>query len=505
MSRQSETLPLRRLLLAILFAVLAPAAVAEDWQTVESHWYAIDLEGEHAGWAHFILEKDGERFRSTSDQFLSIRRGPDDVVKAAMTVRYIEAADGTPERIELSRTLSNEEERRTWQFEGDSIAETTRQAGRERTRTLPKPAGTWLMPRAASEYESARRAAGVDTIRFRELEVDSGLRVVDVVMTRHGEEKATVDRRTIPVEVWRSERRHDGRITSTQTLWISEDDVLVRAEEQLGGLSLAMRLTSRTDATEGIGDGPEILVRTFVRPDRRIHGAHRTTSATYLLRLKDGDPPDLPSAGVQRVETTENGAVRVRLDLSSPVDADPDASTDETYLSSSPLVDTSDPVILEFVEHALDGVDGSASDRARALHEAVHRWVARKGLQSAFASASETVRSRAGDCSEHAVLLCAALRTEGIPARVASGLIYADSFVGQRHIFGWHMWTQALIDGRWIDLDATLPQPFSAAHILTGTSSLDDGALDDDLTSVVSLMGNLEIEVVDVGYEAAPR
>jgi len=78
MSRQSETLPLRRLLLAILFAVLAPAAVAEDWQTVESHWYAINLEGEHAGWAHFILEKDGERFRSTSDQFLSIRRGPDD-------------------------------------------------------------------------------------------------------------------------------------------------------------------------------------------------------------------------------------------------------------------------------------------------------------------------------------------------------------------------------------------------------------------------------------------
>ena len=39
------------------------------------------------------------------------------------------------------------------------------------------------------------------------------------------------------------------------------------------------------------------------------------------------------------------------------------------------------------------------------------------------------------------------LRADGIPARVASGLVYADGFLGSRDIFGWHMWTQALIDG----------------------------------------------------------
>ena len=99
------------------------------------------------------------------------------------------------------------------------------------------------------------------------------------------------------------------------------------------------------------------------------------------------------------------------------------------------------------------------------------------------------------------MLLCAMLRAEEIPARVAVGLVYADEFLGHRDIFGWHMWTQALIDGRWVDLDATLGRRYHAAHVLTAVSSLAQGGIDATFASTLMLMGNLQIDVIDVGYE----
>jgi hypothetical protein len=62
------------------------------------------------------------------------------------------------------------------------------------------------------------------------------------------------------------------------------------------------------------------------------------------------------------------------------------------------------------------------------------------------------------------------------------------------------MWTQALIDGKWVDLDATLPVRYNAAHVLTGTSSLADGLLAADMASIIQLIGNIDIEVLEVEH-----
>jgi transglutaminase-like putative cysteine protease len=140
------------------------------------------------------------------------------------------------------------------------------------------------------------------------------------------------------------------------------------------------------------------------------------------------------------------------------------------------------------------GADASTAMQAEAARDAVFRWITDKGLATAFASATETVRERAGDCSEHGVLLAAVLRAQGIPARVASGLVWMDRIES----FGWHMWTQALIDGAWVDLDATLPVPFTVGHILVATSALEDGDGQRQLMALLGLLGNLDIEIVRV-------
>jgi hypothetical protein len=62
--------------------------------------------------------------------------------------------------------------------------------------------------------------------------------------------------------------------------------------------------------------------------------------------------------------------------------------------------------------------------------------------------------------------------------------------------FGWHMWTQAFINDAWVDLDATLPVPYSIGHVLVSTSPLEDGAIWKlEEVKQASLIGNLEIIV----------
>ena len=159
------------------------------------------------------------------------------------------------------------------------------------------------------------------------------------------------------------------------------------------------------------------------------------------------------------------------------------------------------------------------------LRDLVHSHISSKHLSTAYASASETARTGSGDCTEHAVLLAALLKARGIPARVCHGLVYveqggsaisgeasadatesatvsADGTMASTDAaegavttgqFGWHMWSQALVDGRWLDLDATLHVPFSVGHVLVGTSSMSDKEAHNNHMQMAALIGNLEV------------
>ena len=67
--------------------------------------------------------------------------------------------------------------------------------------------------------------------------------------------------------------------------------------------------------------------------------------------------------------------------------------------------------------------------------------------------------------------------------------------------FGWHMWTQALVNGRWMDLDATLHVPYSVGHVLVGTSSMSDKEAHNNHMQMAALIGNLEIDLLDYSHE----
>jgi transglutaminase-like putative cysteine protease len=120
--------------------------------------------------------------------------------------------------------------------------------------------------------------------------------------------------------------------------------------------------------------------------------------------------------------------------------------------------------------------------------------VVQKDFTQAFATAAEVARSREGDCTEHAVYLAALARARGIPARVAVGLVYITS----AQAFGYHMWTEVWIDGRWIPVDATLGQGgIGAGHLKLADSNLAGATAYGSFLPVVQVIGRIQVAVIE--------
>jgi hypothetical protein len=125
---------------------------------------------------------------------------------------------------------------------------------------------------------------------------------------------------------------------------------------------------------------------------------------------------------------------------------------------------------------------------SRKLMTWVHDHIEKRPVIS-VPSAMEVLRTRTGDCNEHATLLTALLRAVGVPSRLSVGIVY---FRGK---FYYHAWTEAFL-GRWVSMDATLNQmPTDATHIRLVTGGLDRQM------EIIGLIGKLRLEVLDVGYQ----
>ena len=342
---------------------------------------------------------------------------------------------------------------------------------------------------------------------------------------------------------------------------------------------------------------PELVYTMFVTMSSPIPDVYEARMVQLAVRVKGDKKPEsfeLPSGGFQRVVPIDEdkNQLHVTIDLQDPQKATAAELVDPEYRAPSAMVDSSDEVVIE-LSHQVDaalrkegfrlpkGKDKDLPPRTQlaltyALRDLVHSHISSKHLSTAYASASETVRTGSGDCTEHAVLLAALLKARSIPARVCHGLVYveqggsaisgmsegggaeanADSDdLGERVVrtevkadgsaaagknaggnaadaaaaevphpatdavaaanaekarkanpeargqFGWHMWSQAMVNGRWIDLDATLHVSFSVGHVLVGTSSMSDKEAHNNHMQMAALIGNLEIDLLGFSHE----
>jgi hypothetical protein len=355
--------------------------------------------------------------------------------------------------------------------------------------------GDFLTPRAASALVAARHEAGAAEIGFRAIDVQSGLSVAEIVMTRgavDGARTRYATRNSLVPVVGSELLDAEGRSVETTVDFPGLGEFRSRLADKAAA-DLAYEAATF-----------DLLVGTFVKT-AAIARYDEVSRLVFTVRADADGGVDLPSEGAQVARRIDARTQRVEVDVmrgSAPAAGD---ATDERWLRATELLDFKSEPVRGLLAKAKLPKDGDAYRDAEALRRLVFRHLRRKDLATAFGSASEAARTQGGDCTEHAVLLAALLRAKGIPSRVASGLVYVPAMAGQGPGFGWHLWTQALVgapDGGkervWLDLDATLGgggRGYHAAHILVATSDLAGGATDPAFARAVGMIGGVAIEL----------
>eukprot|EP00299_Pterocystis_sp_00344_P000617 c101_g2_i1.p1 GENE.c101_g2_i1~~c101_g2_i1.p1 ORF type:complete len:514 (-),score=124.77 c101_g2_i1:335-1687(-) len=298
-------------------------------------------------------------------------------------------------------------------------------------------------------------------------------------------------------------------INFTET-FSSTCDVMVKmtVDSQFGLMETTVTdQTTALGTLSGTGPLPELVYSTSVPLAKPITNIFQKSKLKLRIRTKSGEPFNLPSSGYQHVTVGDNGELTVLIDLSAtPVVAPEEDLKDPAFLEASAMIDKDDPIISSIASAVVKA--SKCADRiacVRAIQQGAKRHFAVSNLATGFASATEAARTKKGDCTEHAVLLAALLRAQGYPARVCSGLVYTETQFARvntdgsssvKAALGWHMWSQALVNGAWIDLDATLPVHFHVGHVLASCTALSDSSAHLDSIKLVNLIGNLEIDVI---------
>jgi hypothetical protein len=486
-----------RLLLGIAAILWSGVALADDYE----RWYRIELAGQHAGYMHSSRRTADERIISTSHTSFTIGRGAA-TVSISMESMFVERISGEPVSMTRVERLGNLPTTTEYTFKGGELHIRSSQADQVTDSVRPLPEGAWLTPAATESYLRQRLAAGADHIIVRTIDPLSG--PDPQTYTRSGIMRETIEVLGNPVEVFRCSTVSTAAPGVESVEYLDARGVPVRLTTQMMGIPFVVTLAERGAAVAVGGQlPPELMARTFIKPSRRIRSPRTTTRAEYVLSLADGEMPPLPATGVQRVERLDDRRYRVVVDTTSPQPADAAAAADAGFLEASSMLNTQDPRIIELVGRATAKAGDGKAARAEAMRRFVYGYIRDKDLDVGFATASEVARSRRGDCTEHGVLLAAMLRADGIPSRVVSGLIYADRFAGEQHIFGYHLWTQALLEieegSVWVDLDSTLPEAhFDATHIALMLSPLRDGETVTSLSAMVPIIGRLEINIESI-------
>jgi len=504
--------------LLVLLSLSLPC-VSDDAKAFEPYeaWYVLKLGGQKAGHMHAALKLEDGKIVNETAMILAIKRGETEL-RIEQSSRFVETTDYEPLSVKSAMKLALMATEQEIDFTGDQWTVTAKNAGQQTQTKVDPPDVDWLTPGGMAAYLKEAIDKGDKEISVTTLDPSMGTTPVTIKMTRGETKDIEVFGRVTPATLWTTTLTNAPGIEIQQ--WTDDTGQPVKQMIPLmPGMEIEMLLADK-DLALAEFDAPEMLAASFIKPDKPIKNPRKLKRAVFDVTLEDlkekiGD--GIPNAGFQKTEWVDNDTLRIEIDLSKP--ATPiGTDNDVAYLNATSMLNFKDKKVKEVMRSALKEQDfillgekglRNATPLAESLRNKVRTHIEAKDLSVGFASASETARTKQGDCTEHACLLAAVLRGAGIPSRTVTGLVYADQFAGERGIFGFHMWTQAWIrpdggdKGYWLDLDAAMPgqvDGFDATHIALSTSAMKDGESFNEMVTLLPLMQGMEIKIVETEW-----
>jgi hypothetical protein len=251
-----------------------------------------------------------------------------------------------------------------------------------------------------------------------------------------------------------------GTLRSLARLRLDRAHRVVEVVQPMFGTSATIRPTDRETALRPYPPY-RVVPNSMIRSPFRISDDAARGHIRYHFSFNEGLAFAIPQTAEQRVAATRDGAT---VDICA--DCGPGLPTDPTYLSDA-LRPTawlqSDRSEVRDIAAPVMGWR-SGTRKMQSLLERARPYLYTLDFVGHY-SALDTIRRRAGDCTEAAVLLAALGRAAGIPTRVVNGLVYSrQSYHGVSNAFMPHSWTLAYVDGAWRSFDLAL-DTFDATHI----------------------------------------
>jgi transglutaminase-like putative cysteine protease len=257
-------------------------------------------------------------------------------------------------------------------------------------------------------------------------------------------------------------RRYEGlEMRSVARLRIDSSGGVASVAQPMFGTSVTIAPSDREAALKP--HPPFRLLRSAMVPSPfRIPAGALQGHIRYRFAYRDGLVFQIPATGEQSVTAAGVEAV---LDICAGcgpgLPSGPAARAEA--LKPTPWLQSDDPR-LKAIAAPIARLSISDSRKMALLVEAARPYLERIDFVGHY-SALETLKRRAGDCTEAAVLLAALGRSAGIPTRVASGMVYSRlAYHGVSNSFMPHSWTLAFVDGAWRSFDLALDS-FDATHI----------------------------------------
>jgi hypothetical protein len=463
--RLAATLSLVPLLLAAAFA---RARTGDD-----DVWQLMYFDEAKVGFVHVDKEHDevdGKKVvRRTTDSSLTLNR-LNTTISVITSSWALEDENG--EVLELW-SESNMSQAKTMQHLVRSGATATieQRIGKSTQKRTIDWNSAWLSEGAADKLQKEKLGKGEKEFTYQSYSLESG--EVTVSMKVVGKEKIDVKgagpRELLHVKV------ENSAIPVATDAYLDEkfDDVMTVTKM----MNIAMT-TVRSDKATCVAafakpDTPEMFDKISPRTNVRLPNPYRTDEVVLRLRQTDDAAP-MPKLEDERqtiVSKRDDRDVTLRIRRVVPTEKFtlPLANlTDEEKecLKSSVQIESDNPELVKLAQDAIGG-ETDAWAAAQKLEKFVYGYITDKNMSNLFESATGVMKSRAGDCTEHGVLLAGVCRAVGIPSRVTIGFLY---FSG---IWGGHMWAEVSLGGKWYALDGVLGQgAVDAAHLRLGADSL---------------------------------
>ncbi|MEM7577912.1 MAG: transglutaminase domain-containing protein [Planctomycetota bacterium] len=516
--------------------LVQPQPCAAGTDEPQETWYVVLLGDQRAGHVHRQTSREADRITTETSMRVRVGRG-DAVIAITSDATFVETLAGEPVRAESSLGIGGmggQPITTTLDFLGESLRITTRQGDRISQIQRPAPTEAWLPPDAAMRDVQEQLTRGADRITVRTIDPAMGHEPFTMTMTIRGKERIELFGREAESVVWDAVSSNLPGVTMREYVDAS-GQALKSTVSLMPGMEMTVVAADRALALSDL-EPPEIMAATLLEPLPRsvpILEPRRTEHAEYIMTVPaDFTLPETPAQAIRDMVAIDDGNLcrQVRITVQSrPREADVEQlllheplidrrfrvarpSELAAYREPSPLVDFNAESVRSLL-HSFKQ-DERISERlqdavlAERLRQLVFETIEAKDLSVGFANATETAATRRGDCTEHAVLLAALLRSCDIPSRGVAGLVYVDEFLGQRGVFGFHMWTQAYLDpdghegpaeAQWVDLDAALDpaRPFDATHIALVLDDLNAASPLNQLVALTPVMGRLEVRVIE--------